>query len=342
MKRLSKGIKLAILAVLLAGCALAGYLYYVAYAPNSGFEEEARIFFIEEKTDIETWIQQIDPTLIRDENAFLRLAGWKHVNKLLPGRYRFKKGMNNNAMINMLRSGSQAGISIRIDDCQNMFELAGRLGKYLKSDSGALAAVFSDEQICAKYGFNAENIGCMIVPDTYEFLWTNSPDDILSRMEKLRKKYWTDEKLNRAKILGMKPVEVCILASIVKAECSRKDEAPKIAGLYLNRLRIDMPLQADPTALFAKGLRGVSRVYSSMTDFESPYNTYKNKGLPPGPIRFVENNYLDAVLFAETHSYLYMCAQPGGTGYHNFAKSYDQHLEYQRSYTDWLNKKGIH
>ena len=143
--------------------------------------------------------------------------------------------MSNNAMINMLRIGSQAGITIRIDDCQNMFELAGRLGKYLQRDSTYFISVFMNQEVCARYNCVPLTLSCIIVPDTYEFLWTNTPEDVLKRMDGIRKKYWSNENLTRAKAINLSPNEVCILASIVKAECSKVDEAPKIAALYLDR-----------------------------------------------------------------------------------------------------------
>lgn len=339
--KFSGKVKWLMITLVATGSIGAVLLYTQAYASNTGFEEESRIIYVTDTIRTEDWMVNLDESVISNKSTFLRVAGWKKLNRIYPGRYKIKRGMNNNAIINMLRIGSQAGISIRIDDCQSIYDLAGRLGKYLKADSSALISVFRDNDVCSAYGFSQETIGCLIVPDTYEFLWTNTPQDILKRMEQLRKKYWTDDKVKRAKEIGMTQTEVCILASIVKAECSRKDEAPKIAGLYLNRLRIDMPLQADPTALFAKGIKGANRVYTNDTEFISPYNTYQNKGLTPGPIRFVENNFLDAVLFADQNDFLYMCAQPGATGYHNFSKTYDQHLEYQQSYVEWLNKKGI-
>ncbi|MFM9984082.1 MAG: endolytic transglycosylase MltG [Flavobacteriales bacterium] len=341
MKRISKKLKIGVLSLMIIGAAAFGFLYLQVYASNTDFSEDSKIVYVAENIEVESWINDPNQKWIRDEASFLRVSGWKKLKTLTQGRYRFKKGMSNNAMVNMLRIGSQAGITIRIDDCQNMFELAGRLGKYLQKDSAQFIAVFANPEVCKKYSCEPLTLSCIVVPDTYEFLWTNTPEDVLKRMDGIRKKYWNDVNIIKAKSIHLSPNEVCILASIVKAECSRVDEAPKIAGLYLNRLRIDMPLQADPTAVFASGLRGVDRVYSAMTEVDSPFNTYRNKGLPPGPIRLVESVYLDAVLHAAQHDYLYMCAQPGSTGYHNFAKSYDQHLEYQRSYTDWLNKKGI-
>jgi UPF0755 protein len=341
MKKISKKLKLVLLLATFVGILVCAFFYFQVYAANTNLKDDAQIVYITDTLSVEDWINDPRQTVVRNHASFLRVSGWKKLKTLTPGRYRFKKEMSNNAMINMLRIGSQAGITIRIDDCQNMFELAGRLGKYLQRDSTQFISVFRNQEICTKYNCEPLTLSCIVVPDTYEFLWTNTPEDILKRMDGIRKKYWNDDNLNKAKALRLSPNEVCILASIVKAECSKVDEAPKIAALYLNRLRIDMPLQADPTAVFASGLRGVDRVYSNMTEVDSPFNTYRNKGLPPGPIRLVENVYLDAVLNPAKHDYLYMCAQPGSTGYHNFAKSYNQHLEYQRSYTDWLNKKGI-
>ncbi len=338
----SKRTTIVALLLLLLVTIVGGYYYCIIFQSNTAFEEKNTLLFITDAMPIDQWINSSDARKTLDNpTSFMQVAGWKKFTLTKPGRYRIKKGMNNNSIINMLRSGNQEALSLRIDDVHNIYELAGKLGKSLKADSAAFVQTFTNTATCQKYGFNSTTIACMIAPNTYDFFWTTAPDAFLERMQTIWKNYWTEEKKQMAQNQSLNPTEAVILASIVKAECSKRDEAPKIAGLYLNRLRINMPLQADPTAVFAAGLRGVNRVYEGITNVESPYNTYKNLGLPPGPIDFVEPIYIDAVLKPEAHAYIYMCAQPGQTGYHNFSKSYDQHLIYKDAYTDWLNQKGI-
>jgi UPF0755 protein len=339
-----KSKKIIVLAIIAAAIAVivSGYVYQMVLKPNTAFEEKSAVIYISDAMPIAQWVASAEGSqTLANPTSFLQVAEWKKFTNTKPGRYRIKRGMNNNSIINMLRSGNQESLNLRIDDVHNIYELAGKLGKYLKVDSVGFANAFTDEAMCKKYGFNSTTIACMIAPNTYDFFWTTTPDSFLERMATIWKNYWTEEKKQKAEKLDLNPAEAVILASIVKAECSKRDEAPKIAGLYLNRLRINMPLQADPTAVFAAGLRGVNRVYEGTTNVDSPYNTYKNLGLPPGPIDFVEPIYIDAVLQPEAHAYIYMCAQPGQTGYHNFSKTYDQHLIYKDAYTDWLDKRGI-
>ncbi|MFN0032009.1 MAG: endolytic transglycosylase MltG [Flavobacteriales bacterium] len=341
MMQRSKWKWLLLIAALLTG--MAGlYAYHLVYASNTLFTSaNSMLIYVHTSADVEQWIHGDGQFVVKNEQTFLRAAKLKNMQSIKPGRYRIKQGMCNNEMINMLRIGAQEPVRIRIDDATTMYQLAARLGKYLKSDSMAFIRVFADELVCEQYGFNANTIGSLVMPDTYDFFWTTTPQEFLEKMLDLHNNYWTEENKNKATRVGLSVAEVHTMASIVKAECVKKDEAPAIAGLYLNRLRIGMPLQADPTSVFAAGLRNVSRVSEKMTSVVSPYNTYKNKGLPPGPINFPETVYIDAVLNADVHTYIYMCAQPGATGYHNFTADYSQHLKNRRAYTSWLNQKNI-
>lgn len=317
------------------------YAYNLLYSSNTSITSDSIIVLIPETVDWKVWIddnKNISP--IKNTSSFAMAARIKGFKNIKAGRYKFSSGMSNNEMINMLRIGRQHPLRIRIDDTTNLYELAGRLGKSLKADSSAFITELFTTTKYSKEGFSGEKIACLIHPDTYDFFWTMTPQEFLEKMHSYHKKYFTEEKIKLASSLGLNPQEVYILASIVKAETAKKEEAPKIAGLYLNRLRINMPLQSDPTAVFAAGLKHMQRVVGIL-DIDSPYNTYEYKGLPPGPINFVEEVYLDAVLKPEQHEYLYMCAQPENTGFHNFSRTFDQHSEYARIYRNWLNKNGI-
>jgi UPF0755 protein len=177
--------------------------------------------------------------------------------------------------------------------------------------------------------------------NSYELFWNTTPEVFMKKMTDQHDAFWTAERKQKCSALNMSPAQVYTLASIVQSETAKQDEAPKVAGLYLNRLRQNIALQADPTVIFATGLDNISRVLLSDTHVDSPYNTYKHTGLPPGPICIIGTSYIDAVLNADQHNYVFMCAQPGNTGYHNFAVSYDQHLVYKKQYTNWLDSRGI-
>lgn len=317
------------------------WTYTKIYAPNTAFDDKSVLLFIQEPVELTDWIHGADGRrIVKNESSFLFTATVKKYKLLKPGRYRIKKGMNNNAIINMFRSGSQDPITVRTDDVETIYELAGKLGRQMKQDSLSFINAFTDKATLDSLGFNEYTLPAMFMPNTYEFFWTMTPEDYMKRMKKIYDQYWTDDRKKQSEKIGLSPVEVGTLASIVKAETARNDEAPRIAGLYLNRLRSGIALQSDPTAVFGK-TKHTSRVYLSDLENDSPYNTYQRRGLPPGPINFPETVYLDAVLAPERHDYIYMCAQPGATGYHNFARTLDQHNVYRRQYTDWLEKKGI-
>jgi len=331
-----------VLTVFIVMLALVCFRYGKILSSNTAFDEKSKVVFVRDTMSLETWIN--DPennTVFKSPQLLLRIAEIKNLKTLNPGRYVIQNGMNSNTVVNMLRIGSQTPLKMRTDNVRTLEELAGKLGKNFRSDSLAFISVFTNKETCAKYELNPITIACMLMPNTYEFYWTITPEEFLKKMNGVYLNYWSDANLKKAQDLNLSKTDVSILASIVKAETGKTIEAPKIAGLYLNRLRINMPLQSDPTATFGNAVKNAQRVYFGDFMNDSPYNTYRNTGLPPGPINFPEKVYLDAVLNAEKHSYLYMCAQPGGTGLHNFAKTLDQHNIYSSQYHKWLNQSGI-
>lgn len=342
MKSLLKKYKWVIAGLGIAAAIAGIYTYSILYSSNTSNTSDPVIVFIPNQIEWQNWLGSDPQNIpIDDINAFKLTARIKGFKNIKPGRYKFKPGMSNNEIINMLRIGRQDPVRIRIDDTSNLYELAGRLGAALQNDSTQFINAFISASKYSSEGFSNEKIACLIYPDTYDFFWTMTPEEFLEKMYSYHKKYFTPEKIDLARKAGLSPQEVYILASIVKAETAKKEEAPKIAGLYLNRLRINKPLESDPTAVFAAGLDHMERVYNNVLQTESPYNTYRNSGLPPGPINFAETIYLDAVLKPESHNFLYMCAQPGNTGFHNFSTTFEQHKEYARIYRNWLNQKGI-
>jgi UPF0755 protein len=263
----------------------------------------------------------------------------KRLRDIRPGRYQFKKGMSNNDIIREFRSGGQATIKLRIDDVSSLDELARKLGESLMHDSSHFMSSFENDTILSKLNIEKNKVASIIRPDTYEFYWIMDGASFLKKMKEQSDKLWNSSRTDECSQLGLNTHEVITLASIVKAETSNLGEAPRIAGLYLNRLRIGMPLQSDPTALFGRR-KSSGRVYLNDIQSETPYNTYKFTGLPPGPINFPESAYVDAVLRPEQHRYIYMCAETGGTGKHRFAVNLGEHEQNRADYIRWLNNQA--
>ncbi|MBK6774513.1 MAG: endolytic transglycosylase MltG [Flavobacteriales bacterium] len=281
--------------------------------------------------------------MITDELVFRRVAERKkYSHRVKPGRYVVRTGTSLNELINKMRSGEQDPVRITFNTIHRLPELAGKVAGYLECDSVAMLRVLLDPAVAQQYGFTQEEFIGMFIPDTYEMWWTETPNDFVARMAREYKSYWNDERKAKAGAVKLDQSEVSVLASIVQAETGVRTDAPTIAGVYLNRLRIGMPLQADPTLKYALGLDTVSRVLNIDKQIESPYNTYLHAGLPPGPINLPEKTYLDAVLNATKHDYLYFCASETLDGHSNFAKTYEQHLVNARRYHRALNERRIY
>jgi UPF0755 protein len=265
----------------------------------------------------------------------------KYAESIKPGKYLLDKGLNTNEILNMLRSGNQAPVLVTFNNLRFIEELAGDISKYIQPDSITLLQKFKDPAVHEKFGFNENTFHCMFIPNTYEFYWTATADQFLERMNMEYKRFWNENRTAKAKELGLTPEEVMTVASIVQEETNKRDEKPIVAGLYLNRIKRGMPLQADPTVKFALGNFRIKRVLNSHLAIDSPYNTYKYAGLPPGPINFPEISSIDAVLNASKTSFIYMCAREDFSGYHNFAKTLSAHLENARKYKAALDSLEI-
>jgi UPF0755 protein len=215
------------------------------------------------------------------------------------------------------------------------------LGKKLMLDSATIADALYSDEVCQKYGYDTCTVAALFVPNTYDVYWNMSMDALMQRMEKEHQHFWKGERETKAAQMQLTPVEVCTLASIIDEETANNAEKPMIAGMYLNRLKTNMPLQADPTIKFALKQFELKRIWQKLLFIDSPYNTYKNKGLPPGPIKIASIKGIDAVLNAASHDYLYMCAKEDFSGTHNFARTYQEHLKNAAKYTKALNERGI-
>ncbi|MDR2936173.1 MAG: endolytic transglycosylase MltG [Rikenellaceae bacterium] len=279
---------------------------------------------------------------LKNTNAFDRMARQKGLpDGLLAGRYEIKKGMTLRSLLGMLKGGLQKPLNVTFNTIRTMDRLAGVVARYLEPDTLALLAVLTDDAVAARYGFKPETFIGMFIPNTYQFFWNTSPTGFLDRMRKEYDAFWTDERQARCDALNLSREEVTTLASIVAEETRMSDEMPRVAGVYLNRLRIGMLLQADPTVKYATGDFTLRRILFRHLEIDSPYNTYKNKGLPPGPICMPSIRAVDAVLNAEKHDYIFFCAKEDFSGYHNFAATLAQHNANALRWSQALNRRGI-
>lgn len=261
-----------------------------------------------------------------------------------PGMYRLKEGMSLNAVVNHLRGGlGEENVNITFNNARTLDELAGKVARNLETDSATVALLLNDAETARKYGFSKEAFLSMFLPDTYYAEWDTNAEDLLQRMAREYKQFWDEDRTEKARKLGLSQSEVSTLASIVQAEQQlRPEERPAIAGLYLNRLRRGMKLQSDPTVVFAVGDFNINRVLNTHLRTNSPYNTYKYAGLPPGPINVPQKSSIDAVLNPDDNNYIYMCAKADFTGYHAFATSLAEHNRNAAAYRRALNDRKIY
>lgn len=281
--------------------------------------------------------------ILVNETAFDMLAKRKrYISNIKPGRYVITDNMSNNDIVNLLRSGSQSPVMITFNNIRTLSDLSQNLGKQLELDSAEIYSALTDESLYSSEGFVSETIIAAFIPDTYEVYWTLSAADLISRMIKEFRSFWDRERINKARDMGLGPVEVSILASIVDDEVLKAEEKPKIAGVYINRLRRDMPLQACPTIKFALNDFTIRRILNKHLKVDSPYNTYTRKGLPPGPVRCPSKQGINAVLNAEDHNYLYFVARHDFSGYHHFSTNLRDHINYANKYQIELDRLQIY
>lgn len=321
------------------------YFWQIFKTPNLQTDKKESFYLLipsKDATFESVWDTLKKHDVVKDEMSFKFLSKiLKYQQVVKSGRYQIKPDMNNYAAITMLKKGEQAPVKLTFNNVRLKEDLIKKIGTKFEFDSTAFASMLYSDSTCRFYGFDNETIMSMFLPNTYEVFWNTTPQKLFGRMKSEYDKFWTAERKQKATAMGFTPVQVSILASIVEEETKKKDEKPRVAGLYLNRLKTNMPLQADPTIKFALKDFGIKRILFSQLRVNSPYNTYINTGLPPGPIRLADLTSLDAVLNYESHDYTYMCASPEFNGYHIFATNYDDHLKNAQLYQDALNKLGI-
>jgi UPF0755 protein len=310
------------------------YTYQICYTPNVLVGAEDRVLIIQNDATFKTVQDQLyEGNYVRDMISFSFLAKLMDYNELIkPGRYVLRANMNNLTAIRFLRSGKQEPVNITFNNVRLVSELSEKITRNTGMKANEFEVALIKFALNNPYGFTKDNIISMFIPDTYEVYYNISPDRLVERMHEEYKLFWNNERTLKAKEVGLTPIEVSILASIVQAETVKQDEAPVIAGLYLNRLKQGVPLQADPTLVFAVGDFSLKRVLNEHKNFDSPFNTYKNAGLPPGPINMPEVFSIDAVLNYSHNDYIYMCAKEDFSGRHNFTATYSVHMNNAQRY----------
>ena len=336
---------LIVLGILLVFALAFGYwLYKTVMSPNvhtaDGKDME---LFIPTGSDHEQLKAILnDAHCIVNEKSFNWVAQKKELpSNIHPGRYVLKNGMNSNQLVNMLRGGLQTPVKVTFNNIRNVDMLAGRIANQIEADSISISNLLHNQEYINQLGFNNYTIPALFLPDTYEFYWNTDAEGFVVRMFQEYNKFWNEDRKQQAQSKGLTPIQVSTLASIVNKETNMSDEMPRVAGVYLNRLKNNWLLQADPTLIFAWNDFTIKRVLDRHKEIESSYNTYKYLGLPPGPICIPSLSAVKAVLNAEDHHYFYFCAKEDFSGYHNFAKTLAEHNRNAARYQQALNQRGI-
>ena len=324
-----------------------GYFYFFSSVSDA---EEPRYLYVDADDNIDSVVVKLKPICSKHAVSGLCLlmnhSGYSE--NVRSGRYEVSNQIGTFSFFRRLKNGHQTPLHLTIPSVRTMDRLAAELSRRLMLDSAALATAFTDEELCRKYGYDTLTIACMFIPNTYDVYWNVSVEKFLNRMQTESNRFWNDERKAKAEALMLTPVQVITLASIVDEETANDKEKPMVAGMYYNRLTLrtkeypqGMPLQADPTIKFAWKQFDLKRIYNKLLFIDSPFNTYRNTGLPPGPIRIPTVSGIDAVLNLVHHHYIYMCAKEDLSGTHNFAATYQEHLQNAKRYIDMLNKRGI-
>ncbi len=321
---------------------IAGVVGFYLLCPLST-SDKAQYVCIDTDDTIDSVLAKMEPFASKaGAKAFRTIARHAgYADNIRTGRYRIEPGDGAVSVYRRLSGGRQEAVNLTVPEARTMTRLAALLSKKLMLDSTAIAQALTDSIFCAKYKADTATISCLFIPNTYNIYWDTTLDDLMERMQKEHDAFWTAERRQKADAMGLTPNEVQTLASIVDEETNDTEEKHIIAGLYLNRLAKDMPLQACPTIKFAWKRFDLKRLYDSLLSIDSPYNTYRNKGLPPGPIKVASIKGIDAVLNYTKTDYLFMCAKDDFSGHHAFAATGEEHMANARRYQQALNERGI-
>ena len=320
--------------------------YRVFFFSNTAFSEPSSVVFIPSNSSIDSITYLLDPLLKRSSD-FMIAAQKKGFRRSKGGKYIIRQGMGNHQIINTLRS-QNTPIRLTFNNQDNIFDLASRISQQIEADSISLVTAFKDSLFLESNGFTENTILSLFVPNSYQMYWNTSAVQFRDRMNEEFLRFWNPKRVEKANALGLKPIEVITLASIVQKETVKVDERPRVAGVYLNRLQRNMRLQADPTVIFAIQKRNndfnrvIKRVLNKDLKIHSPYNTYRYRGLPPGPISMPDISSIEAVLNPEKHHFLFFVADVSRPGYHMFARTNAQHNRNRKQYIRWINQNKIY
>lgn len=340
MNWIKKSSYLVPIAVCILGILGIAYYYFVGSFSKLSTTEYV---YIDDNDNLDSVCAKLEP-IASDHGitAFKMLSRHGgYIDHIRSGRYAITPDQSAIKVFRNLKNGHQEPVKLTIPESRTMDRLAGYLSRKLMMDSVAVAILLSDSSFCKAQGYDTATIACLFIPNTYEVYWNISIENLMKRMKKENDNFWNTQRTIKAESLGLSKEQVYTIASIIDEETANNAEKPMIAGMYINRLNADMPLQADPTIKFALKDFALKRIYHNMLQFDSPYNTYKNTGLPPGPIKIASVAGIDAVLNRVPHDYLYMCAKEDFSGTHNFAKTYQEHLKNAAKYAQALNDRGI-
>ncbi|KAA8480039.1 UPF0755 protein [Arcticibacter tournemirensis] len=328
--------------ILVISLAITAFNYYLRYFGPSVTDNE-QYLYIHTGSDFDDVYKTIrDKEIVKDSVVFQWVAlNMNYPKAVKPGKYKLTAGMGNRRFINMLKAGNQEPVKLSFRGYRLKEDFAGYVSKQLEPDSVSLVRLLDSTAFISKYGFNRDNVYAMFIPNSYEMYWNISTDKFFKRMYDEYQKFWTEKRNEKAKALGLTPIQVSTLAAIVDAEALHDSEMPAVAGLYLNRHKRGMKLQADPTVIYANKDFSIRRVLNRHLIKDSPYNTYVYAGLPPGPIMMPSIKAIDAVLNYQKHNYLYMCAKEDFSGYHNFAVTVAEHQANARRFQQALNERNI-
>ncbi len=326
---------------------IGGGYYYISYDPNVSISKSKDYIFIPKGTSF-LEVRDILSNKLEHLNTFVLWSKIKKYDKnIKSGRYEIKNKWSNKELVYQLKSGKQTPINLIFNNQYRIEDLAGRVAQQLETDSISILNAIYDKKFLNEFGFNRETVKSIFIPNTYNIYWTVSPEKFVRRMYKEYKRFWNrKDRTQKAKEIGLTPLQVTILASIVHKETSKKVEKKRVAGLYMNRLKKQMKLESCPTVIYMLKEeynieKKISRVLKKDLKIKSKYNTYINYGLPPAPICVPDIDIIDAVLNYEKHNYLYMCANPDKFGYNSFATNLKEHNKNRRRYISWLKKKNI-
>lgn len=328
--------------IILVSTTYAAYYYFIQ-KPNTTVTDDG-IIFIQSGNSFEDVVKTLQSKrYINNEYSFRKIAELKkYPLTIKSGRYKIKNGMNNNQLVNLLRSGNQEAIHFTFNNIRTLEDFAHTLSKELSIDSVEFVQSMKNLEYVKNLGFTQENVICMFIPNTYQVFWNTTLEKFIKRMHKEYHTFWNSTRLAKAKKAGFSPTDISIIASIVEEETNKSSEHPMIAGVYINRLNKGWKLDACPTLKFALGDFSIKRVLDKHMKIDSPYNTYINAGLPPGPVRMPSIQVIDAVLNYKHHNYMFFCAKSDFSGSHHFSRTLREHNRHAAEYHRALNKRKIY